>query len=337
MTANVAPSRKPRLLALASTALFRSFFDRPREKELTALFDWTRSASKNPRALRGALAHADALLTTWDSPRFGEELLEQAPHLRMIAHCGGEVGGRFAKPLFRALTITNASAPMAPYVAEMAVALLLYTARNIDAYRKAGAPLYRRLHREGAPDETLRGRDVGLLGFGQIGQAIAARLHPFGARLHVFDPYVPATLIRKHGGRPARWVELLRCPSLVLAAGLTQETRGLLDRRALAQLPDGAVVINVARGGIVDLRALTREVVSGRLRCALDVTDPEEPLPSRHPLRRAPGAILTPHIAAASVQVRRDMADVVLSELDRFAHGRRPRHRVTLPMLARMT
>ena len=76
----------------------------------------------------------------------------------------------------------------------------------------------------------------------------------------------------------------------MLAAALTDETRGMLDRRARWPcLPDGGIVVNVARGGLVDLDALTREVRRGRLRCALDVTDPQEPLPPRHPLRRLAG------------------------------------------------
>ena len=123
----------------------------------------------------------------------------------------------------------------------------------------------------------------------------------------------------------------------MLAAALTPETENLLDRRRLAGLADGTTVINVARGGLVDLDALTAEVASGRLRCALDVTDPVEPLPDDHPLRTAPGAILTPHVGAGAGSVRRAMADVVLDEIERFFAGRRVRNRVTAAMLARMT
>ena len=130
---------------------------------------------------------------------------------------------------------------------------------------------------------------------------------------------------------------LAASPFLILAAALTDENRGMLDARALSLLPDGATVINVARGGLVDLQALTREVRRGRLRCALDVTDPLEPLPARHPLRRLRGAVLTPHVGSAQAEVRRQMADVLLSDLERFARGRPVRHRVRSSMLERMT
>ena len=334
---------KPRLLVLAPARLFGSFFDAERRKRLGRSFRWERlGPGRLTPGVREALAGVDALVTTWDSPSFGEDLLAIAPRLRIIAHCGGEVKGRFARPLFSRLTVTNAPAAMAAPVAELAVAFLLYAAREVDAYRAAlrepSNAIYARLHRGGAGAETLRDRPVGLLGFGRIGQAIARLLSPFGVRLFVHDPYVSAAAVRRKGAVPVSWRELLASSrDLVLAAALTDDTRGLVGARALARLPDGATVINVARGGLVDLDALTREVRRGRLRCALDVTDPEEPLPPRHPLRRATGAIVTPHVGAAPRAVRWAMADAVLDDLERFFRGGRVRNRVTPSMLGRMT
>jgi phosphoglycerate dehydrogenase-like enzyme len=336
--------RKPRLVVLAPERLFRSFFDAGLQRRLRRRFRWSRVAGRTLDArVRAALGGAEALITTWDSPRFGEDLPALAPRLRVVGHCGGEVKGRFPAPLFRRLTITNAPAPMAAPVAELAAALLLYAARNVDAYRRAlrggSNAIYARLHRDGAAEEeTLRGRTVGLLGFGKIGRGIAGLLAPFGARILVHDPFVASREIRHAGAVAASWPEVLRrSEHLVLAAALTDATRGLLDRAALARLADGATVVNVARGGLVDLTALTREVRSGRLRCALDVTDPDEPLPPRHPLRRAPGAILTPHVGAAQRGVRHAIAAIVLDDLERFFSGRPVRNRVTTSMLRRMT
>ena len=333
---------KPRLLVLAPDTLFRSFFDAVRQRRLSRSFAWSvRSDRSLTPGLRRALVGAEALVTTWDSPRFDGGLLRQAPRLRVIGHCGGEVKGRFAPQLLARLTVTHAPAPMARPVAELAVAFLLHAARNVDAYRRALArpsnAIYGRLHLHGAGAETVRGRAVGLLGFGQVGRAVAELLRPFGARLLVHDPHVSAAVIRRLGGTVSSWRELLDAPYLILAAALTDETRGVLDARALARLPEGATVINVGRGGLVDLAALTREVRAGRLRCALDVTDPQEPLPVRHPLRRAAGAVLTPHVGAAHREVRGQIADMVLGDLERFFRGARVRHRVTVSMLERMT
>ena len=334
---------RPRVLVLSGETLFRSFFDPPRQRKLSRSFVWTRVEGKTVTpAMRASLAGADALVTTWDSPRFGEELLSLAPRLRLVAHCGGEVKARFDRPLFERLTIANAPGPMAHLVAELAVTFLLMAARRVDEYRETlrrpSNRVYQRLHLEGAGHETLRGTTVGLLGFGRIGWETARLLRPFGARLLVHDPYVPPRTVRGAGAQPVSLTRLLReSRHLVLAAGLTDATRGLLDRAALRLLPDGATVVNVARGGIVDLAALAAEVRSGRLRCALDVTDPLEPLPARHPLRRMRGAVLTPHVGAAAVEVRLAMTDLVLDALERFFRGERVKTRVTLPMLERMT
>jgi phosphoglycerate dehydrogenase-like enzyme len=334
---------KPRLVALAPATLFGSFFDRERQRRLGRLCEWTRLPGRSlTAASREALGSADALLTTWDSPRFGEELLRLAPRLRMIAHCGGEVKGRFAPLLFSRLTIANAPGPMAPPVAELAVAFLLHAVRRLDDYRSAllrpSNRIYRRLHDHGARQETLRDRRVGVVGLGRIGQEVVRLLQPFGARVLVHDPYVSAAIARRFGAEPAPLDRLLRrADFIVLAAALTNRTRGLLSARRLATLRDGATVVNVARGGLVNLEALTREVRRGRLRCALDVTDPDEPLPLRHPLRRLPGAIVTPHVGAASGEVRRHMADMLLDDIERLFRGSRVRHRVTPAMLDRMT
>src|SRR5262249_34905974 len=96
---------KPRLLVLAPEALFESFFDRARERRLGRSFRWSRESGRSLTArVRTALTDADAVLTTWDSPRFGAELTRLAPKLRVVGHCGGEVKGRFAAPLFERLT-----------------------------------------------------------------------------------------------------------------------------------------------------------------------------------------------------------------------------------------
>jgi phosphoglycerate dehydrogenase-like enzyme len=335
--------RRPRVLVLSGETLFRSFFDAPRIRRLARGFAWTRVGDRRvtPRLVR-LLPEADALVTTWDSPTFDEGLLALAPRLRLVAHCGGEVKGRFARPLFERLTIANAPGPMAHLVAELAVTFLLMAVRRVDEYREAlrrpSNRIYERLHLEGAGKETLRGRTVGLLGFGRIGREIARLLRPFGPRLLVHDPYVAAAAVRRAGASPVTLPRLLRdSEQLVVAAALTDLTRGLLDRAALRRLREGATVVNVARGGLVDLEALAAEVRWGRLRCALDVTDPLEPLPVRHPLRRMRGAILTPHVGAAAVEVRRAMADIALENLERFFRGERVLSRVVPRLLERMT
>jgi len=333
---------RPRLLVSAGPDLFASFFPPAHEVRLGSLFSWERIGSRTTNmAFIRKLATADGLVTTWDSPHFGEDLLQIAPKLRMIAHCGGEVKSRFATSLLDKLTITNAPNPMARATAELGAAFLVYCARDVDRYRdalhKPSNRVYSDLHLHGT-SEYLAGRAVAMIGFGRVGRALVDLLRGFDIRWLVYDPFAPPSLSEHYPVVFAGLKPLLRrAHLLVLTAALTDRTRNLLDQKALAMLPDGAVIINIARGGLIDLAALTREVRSKRLRCALDVTDPAEPLPVKHPLRKMPGAIVTPHIAGSSRQVRQQIATTVMDDLENFFRGKVVKNRVTRAMLQRMT
>ncbi len=331
----------PRVAISAGKSLFESFFSADHQRRLKGICSVSRDGARTlTPSLRRVLASADTLITTWDSPRFDESLLQIAPQLRMIAHCGGEVKSRFTAPLFDRLTIVNAAGPMARATAEMGAAFLLYCARDIDRYRIAARKsnrIYSDVHVHGGV-ENLFGREVAMIGFGRIGRALVDLMRGFDLRWIVYDPFAPPTLAKSYPITFSELKPLLRRANLlVLAAALTEQTRELLNRKTLALLPDGAAIINIARGGLIDLSALTREVRAKRLRCALDVTDPVEPLPRTHPMWKLPGAILTPHIGGSSRQVRREIASSVINDLENFFGGRPVQNRVTQTMLERMT
>jgi phosphoglycerate dehydrogenase-like enzyme len=331
---------KPELVISAPEILFASFFTPAHRRRLSRRFSWQRIGAKSiDLVLKRQLGTAKALITTWDSPRFGDELLEIAPNLRVIAHCGGEVKSRFQGALLDRLTITTAPEPMARATAELGAALVLYCGRNVDWYRarlrEPGNQIYSSVHQHGTP-ESLLGGQFGMIGFGRIGRTIVDLLRGFGLRWRVYDPY--AVRSRDYPVEFSSLQSVLKSSGvLVLTAALTEETRGLLSRKNLSRLPDGSTIINIARGGLVDLDSLTADVRSGRLRCAIDVTDPLEPLPRKHPLRSLPGAIVTPHIGGGSLKARHEMADELIDDLERFFEGNPVKNRVTISMLARMT
>jgi phosphoglycerate dehydrogenase-like enzyme len=332
---------RPKLVVCAGQELFESFFPTQQRKQLSRRFDWVLGDGSRQEKLTQALSTAEALITTWDSPKFSDDLLRLAPHLRIIAHCGGEVKSRFSQLLFNRLTITNSADPMARATAEMGAAFLLYGARNIDYYREAlkakSNQIYEDLHLHGN-NVALSEAEVAMIGFGRIGRALVDLLRGFDLKWSVFDPYVSKSEAKKYPITLVPFEKLIpRAKLLVLTAALTEETRGLLNRKVLARLPDGAFIVNIARGGLIDLNALVSEVSKGRLRCALDVTDPLEPLPLDHPIRNKPGAMVTPHIAASNRLVRCQIADVVLKDLESFFAGNGVQNRVTAKMLERMT
>ncbi len=319
----------PNVLVLASDVLFQHFFAEISLRKLDEVTSWRRSALREDSPeLRSEIANADVLMTTWHSPFLTADML--GSRVKLIAHCGGEVKSRVAENVFEFVTVTNAADPMARGVAEMALALVLTLVRRIPDYASEMRRGVIRTNAEVSEGETFFGRRVGIVGFGRIGRAFARLLPPFGVDVLVSDPYASAQSVEID--------ELVAsCSVVVICAALTPETRGMFDKRRLSLLMDGAYLINVARGGLIDMDALVDELRQGRIAAALDVTDPLEPLPVEHELRRLPNVILTPHIAAGGIEMRREIGATAVEEVVRFAKGEPPLNRVTREMLATMT
>ncbi|MDZ4686907.1 MAG: C-terminal binding protein [Planctomycetaceae bacterium] len=157
---------------------------------------------------------------------------------------------------------------------------------------------------------TLRDQTVGLVGFGRIGREVAARLAPFKCRRLVFDPVVPADAIRAAGCEAVSLEALLDQSDIVtLHCPSTPQTRKLLNADALARMKRGAIVINLARGDLIDTPSLVAALQSGHIAAAaLDVCDPE-PIPLDSPLRSLPNVITASHIASASPKAVRTLRE----------------------------
>ena len=330
---------RPNVLVLVSDVLFQHFFSDDSLAKLGEVTSFTRSSLREDSPqLRGQIANADVLITTWHSPFLTREMLGEEPRVKLIAHCGGEVKSRVAEEIFSFVTVTNAADPMARGVAEMAVGLMLSLVRRIPEYATEMRDGVIRTNEYVSEGETLFGRRVGIVGFGRIGRALAELLKPFGVEMLVSDPYAQREAADACGATVVELDELMSsCSVVVLCAALTPETRGMFDARRLSLLRDGSYLINVARGALIDMEALLHELRTGRITAALDVTDPLEPLPADHELRKLPNVALTPHIAAGGIEMRREMGAVAVEEVVRFATGHQPLNRVTLEMLATMT
>jgi phosphoglycerate dehydrogenase-like enzyme len=216
--------------------------------------------------------------------------LQRLPDLRVVHLL--TAGHEHVRPAISGnLTLCNAGRIHDDAVAEWALAALLAVVRCLPAHLQAQAQGTVRQFES----DTLIGRTVLLLGHGGIGQAIERRLAGFDV-----DVIRVASRSRDGVHGPDDLPDLLsRAEVVTLAVPLTAETRGMVDAEFLARLPDGAVIVNAARGAIVDQAALTAELTSGRLRAAVDVASPD-PLSPEDPLRGLPNFLYTPHVAAAT-------------------------------------
>lgn len=214
------------------------------------------------------------------------------------------------------LRFANATTVHETSTAELAVALTLASQRQLDAFavdtaRGRWKPVFA---------ESLADRRVLLLGFGGIGKAVAARLLPFEVEL-----LAVASRARDEDGMPVHGVDEL--PTLLPQAEIViaslpggEATEHIIDDAFLSALPDGALVVNVGRGPLIDTGALVDHVRRGRIRAALDVTDPE-PLPEGHPLWGLPGVLVSPHVGGASTAMRPRIARLVKRQIEHLRRG----------------
>ena len=237
--------------------------------------------------------------------------LEGLPRLRLVQllTAGAE---QFVGRLPRGVLLCNARGAHTPSTAEWAVAATLAAQRGIPFFvrEQAAGRWSFSTHR------SLVGARVLVVGAGDIGRTIGRMLAGFDVEL----TYVARTA-RDGVHAIAELPDLLpRADVVILIVPVTPETTGMVDAAFLAAMPDGALLVNAARGVVVDTDALLAELTRGRLRAALDVTDPE-PLPAEHPLWSAPGLLLTPHIAGAVPETEARATAVVTDQLTRILAG----------------
>jgi phosphoglycerate dehydrogenase-like enzyme len=197
--------------------------------------------------------------------------------------------------------------------AELAVSLILASLRQLPAFALDQAR--HRWHH--LRTDSLDGKNVLLVGYGGIGQGIEQRLVPFGARI------TRSSRTPRDGVAPLSQLPRLAAAAdiLVVCIALTPDTTGLVSGAVLAAMPDGALLVNVARGPIVDAAALAGQLTSGRLRAALDVTD-VEPLPADRPEWALPNVLITPHIGGDTFAFARRAPGFVADQAERHLTGR---------------
>ncbi|MEU6313412.1 2-hydroxyacid dehydrogenase [Streptomyces sp. NPDC047014] len=213
--------------------------------------------------------------------------------------------------------LCNAAGVHTASTAELALTLTLASLRGIPGMVRGQD---REEWRSGFYD-ALADRTVLIIGYGSIGSAIEDRLVPFECERVLRVARTARTTARGPVHALSELPALLpQADVVILVTPLTEATRGLVDAGFLSRMKDGALLVNVARGPVVDTESLLAEVESGRLRAALDVTDPE-PLPAGHPLWHAPNVLITPHVGGSSSAFEPRAKRLLARQLTRFAAG----------------
>ncbi|QNE17668.1 2-hydroxyacid dehydrogenase [Kribbella qitaiheensis] len=242
------------------------------------------------------------------------EIVGEMPALKVVQTqtAGFE---NFLPHLGEGVTLCNARGVHDASTAELAVGLILASYRNLPrAVRDQEQGIWPTSYAE--MDDSLADRTVLILGYGSIGEALERRLAGFECSV------LRVARRAREGVSPITDLPALlpEADVVVLLTPATAETRGLVDEKFLARMKDGALLVNVARGVVVDTEALLAALTSGRIRAALDVTDPE-PLPAGHPLWSAPNVLVNPHRGGASTAFEPRVARLVRAQLERYTTG----------------
>ncbi|NNH73808.1 2-hydroxyacid dehydrogenase [Nocardia uniformis] len=264
--------------------------------------------------LPAGFERAEVFVPPWWAKQRAAREMARMPKLQLVQTLGAGydwiIGG-----LPPGVLLANASGVNARPVAEWVLGGILNTVR--------GFPGFYRDQLEARWDQRMAGELGGsravVLGYGQVGQRVAALLRAFDV-----DVAVVASASRPGVFGPADVVDLLRAADIVVVAvPLNTETTAMVDERFLARMRDGSILVNVARGAVVDTDALVAELKVDRIRAVLDVTDPE-PLPTDHELWRMPGVIITPHVASVVPSFLPSSYRRIRAQLVRMLNGDEP-------------
>ncbi len=254
--------------------------------------------------------------------RIDAEVMDRAgPALRVIASYSVGVDHiDLEAARARGIRVTHTPGVLAGATADLTLALLLAVARRVvegAAYAREG--LWKNWHPKRLLGLELEGLTLGVVGMGEIGRRVAQRAEAFGMRI-VYTSRTPKPL-------PYPFLDLeglLAVADVVsLHLPLTRETHRLLDRRRLFAMKAGGILLNTARGGLVDTEALVEALQGHLFGAGLDVTDPE-PLPQGHPLYALSNVVITPHIGSATTKARDQMARLAVDNLLAVLEGREP-------------
>lgn len=313
--------------------MFRVWFEREMPGHVATMLAGVATpigpGTATPQDLLSSVAEADAIiassLATYDGPG-----MDRAPRLRVIARTGIGVDKiDLGAATARGVAVCNT--PDAPTIstAEHTITLMLSVAKRVGgsqaALRSGGRDFF-----GSHQGREVAGKVLGLVGVGRIGTNVARIAGGLSMTVIAYDPFVEATVAAEAGIQLVNPIDQLLAESDVVSLHLplTTETEQLIDAGHIAQMKPGAILINTARGGLVDHAALLAALGTGRMFGAgLDVTDPE-PLPPDHPLLHRDDVVVTPHVAAATAAGKARLYESAVTQAIQVLRGEYPNHLV---------
>jgi len=291
-----------------------------------------------PENIIPIINNSDIVVTGWGVPKLDENLLAQASKLKLIVHTGGSVAGLVSDYMFdRGIRVISGNNVYAESVAEGTVAYIMAALRRIPEFNTQmqngnWVTLQAGVNR-GLLDKT-----VGLLGFGAIARFLAPMLVPFRCKVQAYDPFVPDEIFDSLGVTRVASIEELFAANEIVSVHLPMqpETNNLINKKVLACMQDGALLINTARANCIVDEDLVAELKTGRISAVLDVYK-QEPLPEGSPLRGMDNCILMPHHGGPTVDRSEYVTLSLAEDIKRFKAGEALLHEIPKEYAVKMT
>lgn len=263
------------------------------------------------------LSEAEIILTTWGSPAIGRELIDRAPNLKLVVHAAGSVKGIVTEDLIsQGIRVSSANDALGQGVAETALGLTIVSLKQI--WQLSSDTREGEWRKNWNQIKDIYGVTIGVVGAGKAGQHYIKLLRHFHVNIVVYDPTLSAEQIAALGAEKVELEQLLRISDVVsIHAPSIPATDRMFNKERLQWMKDDAILINTARGSLIDEAALVEELERGRLWACLDVTDPEPPTLD-HPFRKLPNVILIPHVAGVVNNGMHRIADYTIEEIRRY-------------------
>ena len=285
------------------------------------------------RELSIMIRDVDGCIISWGSPKISPKVLENANRLKIIGHVAGSIKPYICKEVFeKGIIVINAASEIAKSVAEYTLAMMMNSLTRIPQYifsMKQGCE--RDFRRENMfYTRDLRDKNIGIIGFGNVARELIKLLKPFNVNIMVYDPYVDISVFRKMGVKRVSLKEVLSKSDIVTVhAASTSETYHMISEKELSLMKDGSILIYSSHGGIVDQKALIKEVERGRIYAVLDTFEEEKYgkwLSQDSILRKLDNVYLTPHIAGPTGERRRKLFGVIVRDFKRYFDGKMPKN-----------
>lgn len=303
-------------------AVFPTFWNDALREELEAVgqAEWNESDRQlTKEELCSKIEGADIAVTGWGTPVFDSEVLAHADSLKLIAHTGGSIKPYVTDECYeKGIRVVSGNAVFAESVAESVIAYALASLRDIPGF---SGDLKKGIWPSQFYNRGLLDRRVGIVGYGMIARYVVGMLQPFHCPVDVFSRHIrQEELDRNHMEKKTLEDIFSECDVISIHSGMTKENYHLITEDLLNRMKPGALLINTARGAVIDEKALCRALKEREIYAVLDVYE-TEPLPADHELLSCERAILMPHMGGPTIDRRFAVTKSVLGDIKAFLDG----------------